>query len=144
MGSQAVINKAAGEITNLHKVEALEDAAVRDLELLDDLPFVNHFSEGLYCRELPIPAGVFLTGKVHKQDHLAMLIKGEIAIVNGDDTVHLKAPVIIPSKAGVKRAILAITDSIFITVHATTLTDVEEIEKAVVEEPREHIREALK
>ena len=136
------INNRSGEIVSQSKVEAFEDALATLPPV--DLPHSNHFSQGLYCREMPIPAGVALTGKVHKQDHLAMLIKGTIKITTGGDSETLTAPAIVPSKAGVKRAIFAVTDAIFITVHATELTDVDEIETAMVEEPRPHITEARK
>ena len=133
-----LVNKAAGEIADRSKVEALEDAIVQYLEPQEPETF-HHFSQGLYCREMRMPKGMVLTGKVHKQDHIAMLTNGRVAITTGGDQQILNSPVIIPSKAGVKRAILALEDAVFITVHATELTDIDEIEAALVEEPRPHI-----
>jgi len=38
-----------------------------------ELKVVHHFSKGVYARELHIPAGVILTGEIHKFKNLNIL-----------------------------------------------------------------------
>jgi hypothetical protein len=102
------------------------------------------FSDGLYVRSMHIPAGTALTGKVHKRDHVNFLMKGTIRVLTDDGMKLLKAPQIIPSKKGIKRAGFALTDVTWTTVHATAATDVETAEAELVEEGRPHILELLK
>jgi hypothetical protein len=50
------------------KVEALEDEIAKLPQV--DCPVRHYFAPGLYAREMTIPAGVTLTGAVHKTEHL--------------------------------------------------------------------------
>ena len=45
---------------------------------------------------------------------------------------HLKAPLSMISKAGTKRIVYALEDTVWITVHATNETDLEKIEEVVI------------
>ncbi len=93
----------------------------------------HHFSKGLYCRELLIPKDCTLVGKVHKHEHMCMLIKGEMTIISGQGRQVIKAPAIFVSHPGVKRAGYAHEDSVFVTVHNTDLKDLAQIEAELVE-----------
>lgn len=80
---------------------------------------IRHFhANGVYCREMTMPKDVFLTGAIHKHEHICILSLGEIEVFDEHEGLRtLKAPCIWTSKAGVKRAIRAITDSIMINCH---------------------------
>lgn len=105
---------------------------------------VNHyFSDGLYTRELIIPKDAVLTGHVHKRAHMNFLMKGEILINDGKDSYHLKAPAIIPSEAGARRAGIALTDCIWVTTHSCSSTNVKDAEAELVEPMRESIKVKL-
>ncbi len=98
-----------------------------------ELPPVHHFAPGVYVRELAIPADTFVVGKLHRHDHIVMLIQGEATILTPDGVIsHLKAPAIWLSKAGVKRALKTHSDAIFVTVHPTNETDLDAIEADVI------------
>jgi hypothetical protein len=88
-----------------------------------DCPVTHHFAPGVYMRELLIPQGVLLTGAVHKTAHMSVLSKGHIFILNGEDRLELVAPATVLSPAGVKRAIYAVEESVWMTIHATDETD---------------------
>lgn len=78
---------------------------------------VHRFAPGMYMRELTVPAGTVLVGKIHRHDHFLMVMSG-VAIVKsefGDDVVY--PGYIATSRAGVKRVVLAVTDTRFITIH---------------------------
>jgi quercetin dioxygenase-like cupin family protein len=112
-------------------VEALQAAM---LELPQYEPPTEHvFHGGMYCRQVKIPAGCTIVGKKHKQDHLFMIVSGEVCIVDDGQTQTLVAPAVLKSKIGVKRAIHAVTDTVFLTVHATEAVDVEQAEELLVE-----------
>lgn len=96
-----------------------------------DIPPQHHFAEGLYARQIDIPADTLLTGRAHKFGHLNVLAKGVIAVSTDEGMRLLEAPAVIHGKAGVKRVGYAVTDCTWITFHATPLTDVEELESTL-------------
>lgn len=84
-----------------------------------EMPLVHHFAEGLYARELMIPAGTIIVGKVHKFEHLNFLMKGDITVWTDTGMKRLQAPCILKSMPGVKRVGLTHEDTIWVTVHVT-------------------------
>ena len=88
-----------------------------------DCPITHHFAPGVYMREMFAPAGVLLTGAVHKTEHLSVLTKGRVFVLNGEDRLEIVAPATVLSPKGVKRAIYAVEDSVWMTIHATNETD---------------------
>ena len=98
-----------------------------------ELQTEHYFSGGMYCRKLTIPAGTLIVGKVHKKDHFFLCAKGEIIAWSEGGMKHLYAGDIICSKPGTKRVILAVTDAIVITFHKTNKTNLDKIEKELIE-----------
>lgn len=96
------------------KLERL-DAAVLAQEQVD-MPVKHHFSHGVYARELFIPKGTVLTGRIHKRSQINILAKGEISVLTEHGIERLKAPATIVSPPGTKRAGYAHEDTIWITV----------------------------
>lgn len=92
-----------------------------------ECPLVHHFAPGVYMRQITIPAGVLLTGAVHKTEHLSVLSKGHVFILNGEDRMELIAPATVLSPKGVKRAIYAVEESVWMTIHATNETDTDKL-----------------
>ena len=95
----------------------------------------NHYNvAGLYAREIHIPAGTVLTGKVHKAEHLNIVSKGEIIVWTEAGMKRIKAPFVLPSFPGAKRVGLAIVDTTWVTIHATDKTDLAELEAELIED----------
>ncbi len=96
----------------------------------DDFNTKHHFSPGVYMRELFIPAGIALTGRIHTGEHMNILSKGKITVWTEDGMKTLTAPAVIRSKALMKRVGYAHEDSIWITVHPnpTNETDIKKVE----------------
>jgi quercetin dioxygenase-like cupin family protein len=120
-----------GEVAELSNVKRLQ-------ELMAKMPQVqletrHYFADGMYCREVPRPAGTVIVGKVHKREHFYMVTKGRVAVVVGNESKEYVAPCIIVSKPGTKRAVYAIEDSVCLTVHRTNLVDLDEIEAELLE-----------
>lgn len=88
----------------------------------------HHLSYGLYGRELFIPKGTLLTGEMHKYPQMNVLLKGDLAVLVNNEIIRILAPQIICSPAGTKRIGYAYADTIWLTIHATELTDLDEIE----------------
>lgn len=113
-------------------VLALE-AAARELPQAE-LPTSHYFADGMYCRVVERAAGVLIVGKVHKREHFYMVVKGSVAVVqDGAERKVYHAPSIIVSRVGTKRAVLALEDSVCLTVHRTDKTDLAEIEAELIE-----------
>ena len=93
----------------------------------------HHFSDGLYARELFIPAGVCLVGALHKTRHLYSIVKGHCLATSQYGSEEIQAPYLGETVPGTKRVIYAVTDCVWITYHPTDLTDIDEIEAALVE-----------
>lgn len=99
-----------------------------------DLRETHHFADGIYGRELFIPAGTVLTGKIHRHSTLNILLQGRIKVTHADGAVReLEAPVVFVSPPGCKKVGLALEDTIWINVHPTRLTDLAAIESKFIE-----------
>ena len=44
-------------------------------------PLNHYFSDGIYVREITIPAGMVIVGKIHKHRHPNFLIKGKVMVI---------------------------------------------------------------
>lgn len=98
-----------------------------------EMPVTEYFSHGVYARELFIPAGTALTGKVHKFDNLNILLEGEIAVLTADGTVKRLGPGFVEvAPPGMKRVAVAVTDTRWMTVHGTHERDTAKIEAEFV------------
>lgn len=95
---------------------------------------INHYitDSGLYARELFIPKGTVITGKVKKHQHVGVLSQGFVTSVTDTGVKHIKAPYTMISMADTKRIVIAHEDTIWTTIHATKETDLDKIEEDLV------------
>lgn len=93
-----------------------------------EIPVRHYFSDGVYAREIRIPAGTLLTGKIHKRENLNILSAGEISVLTEAGMQRIKAPFTVVSPPGTKRIAYAHTDCVWTTVHGTHETDLDKIE----------------
>ena len=108
------------------------ELALSQKELHEKNPVKHSFADGCYIREIFNPAGELLVTKIHKKEHPFFLMKGKMSILTEDGVKHVQAPHHGITKPGTKRIIYTHTDCVFVTVHATNKTDVDEIEKEVI------------
>lgn len=120
------------DLTTPDRVRELENA-VRDMPQLD-VETLHFFADGMYARSAARAAGSLIIGKVHRKEHFYIITKGSVAVTggNGPAVTHHAGDVIV-SKPGTKRAVLALEDSICMTVHRTDKTDLDDIEAELVE-----------
>jgi hypothetical protein len=100
-----------------------------------DCPLTHTFAPGMYSREIFLPAGTFIVGKIHKHAHLNIVTKGRVTVVTefGRREIHVTAgPITFTSDAGSKRALYVHEDAIWITIHAVQSTDLAEIEREII------------
>jgi hypothetical protein len=76
-----------------------------------ELPIMHDFIDGVYARSMFIPAGTYLTGAIHSKDCFTVIRYGDIEILTEYGMKQFKAGDMIVSKAGIKRAGHAITDT---------------------------------
>jgi hypothetical protein len=130
-----LINSCSKEVHPYSKdqILALEEAIK---ELPDQVDLEKHtkhyFAPGIYTRELFIPEGTVLTGKIHRHEIMNVLVSGVIQVTTNDGIELLEGPMIFNSKAGTKKAAFTRTDVIWLNIHPTKLTDLEEIEREFI------------
>jgi hypothetical protein len=102
-------------------------------------PLKHTFSDGIYVREIFIPAGTYLVGKIHKHEHPNFLLSGTVEVVTEAGRESLTGPLSIMSPAGTKRALYAVTDLVWVTVHhnPTNTQNVSVLEKDIIAESYE-------
>lgn len=95
-------------------------------------PVTHHFAPGLYAREIWLPKGVMVVGKIHKHSHINTISVGHVLVVTEFGQHELKGPHTFVSEAGAKRAVVALEDTIWTTYHPTEETEVEKIEEEII------------
>ena len=94
-----------------------------------ELPTDHYFADGMYARVVFRPAGTLIIGKVHRKEHFYIVAKGCVQV--GKETYP--AGTVLVSQPGTKRAVLALEDSICMTVHRTKKRNLDKIEAQMVE-----------
>lgn len=94
----------------------------------------HFFAPGVYGRKMTIKAGMCIVGKIHKHAHLNVITKGVIKVVTEFSEDVYTGPKIWVSEPGIKRAVYAIEDTEWLTIHhnASDETDIREIEREVI------------
>lgn len=94
---------------------------------------VDHvFAPGLYARQIQMPAGALVVGKIHKHAHVNTISKGRCIVATEFGYEELVAPHTFVSKPGTKRAVYVLEDTVWTTYHPTEETDLVAIEDHVI------------
>lgn len=93
------------------------EEALKQLQQVE-LPLFNDFCKGIYARTILIPAGTALTGAVHKDECFFLVRNGCIIITTDDKPIKAESGFMSKSKAGTKRAGIALVDTLVTTFHA--------------------------
>ena len=101
----------------------------------ENCPLKHYFSDGIYVREITIPAGMVIVGKIHKHRHPNFLLKGKVMVITeqkGEEMIE--GPCFMMSEGGTKRALYAVTDLVWTTIHhnPTNTQDLNKIEDIVI------------
>lgn len=107
--------------TMLDAADARERIARLESELAKlpqlDAPLRHIFVDGVYARELFIPAGTCAVGKIHKLNHLSTVL-GDISVLTAEgERFRIRHGEFFASPAGTKRAVYAHADTWWTTFH---------------------------
>jgi len=72
-----------------------------------------------YAREMLIPKGTVIIGKIHRHQHLNFISKGRAVVFTEFGKKVLEAPCTFISEVGLKRAVYAEEDTLWTTIHIT-------------------------
>lgn len=117
------------------KVQIIEAEMFKHEQI--DIPVKHYFSQGVYAREITIPAGTMLTGKIHKYEQLNILSSGEISVMTEEGMKRVSAPFTVVSPPGTKRIAFAHTECVWTTIHGTEERDLEKIEAHFIAQTQE-------
>lgn len=110
----------------------LEDAC-RDMPQVD-CPLNHYYAPGLYAREIFIPAGTVVVGKIHRHAHMNVISHGIVTVVTEFGRTRMAAPFTFVSEPGTKRSLVAETDIVWTTIHSNPneLTDHDALEAEII------------
>lgn len=135
MNAVAVAETGGRVITRSHVAHLVRELAKVPQT---DCPVKHHFAPGVYLREIFMPAGTVVIGKIHKTEHFNIIERGRCAIRHDDGRVEvLEAPLTFVSRAGVQKVLYIIEDTVWKTIHVTPETDLKQLELGLIEPPPE-------
>ena len=131
-------------LTNTVDIEKLEGALLQEEQV--ECPLVHRFSDGVYLREITMPAGSVIVGHRHTTTHMNIISKGSCIILDQDtgDTITVEAPCTFESSAGIRKTLYIIEECVWTTVHVTTETDISKLERTLVEQSDTFIKHKRK
>jgi hypothetical protein len=105
-------------------------------DALKDCLLTHHFSPvdekygcGTYAREMFIPKDTLVIGKIHRHQHLNFIMRGKVSVATEFGKKYFVAPCIFVSEIGLKRAVYAEEDTIWVTIHLTKNANEESLAK---------------
>ena len=128
----ALIEKSKQEPGSIREKLYCLQSAIGDLPEVE-MPLQHLFAPGVYIRTIFIPKNCVLVGKIHKHAHANILSQGSVMVMTeGGGIEYLSGPKQMVSLPGTKRAVHALTDVVWTTIHPTNSTDLAEIEDQVI------------
>jgi hypothetical protein len=126
---QVIEDKTMGQ-----KIDELESMIIDNFALAD-CPLVHRFTEGLYVREIFMPAGSLITSKIHKTQHQYFILKGAVSVwIDEGVEQYLEAPYIGVTEPGTRRVLYVWEDCIWATSHPNPDNEnLEQIEERIIE-----------
>lgn len=102
---------------------------------LANCPVTHRFTEGLYSREIFMPAGSLIVSKIHLTEHQYMVSWGKVSVWTDEDKeIIIEAPYTDSTKPGTRRVLFCHTDVLWTTFHPNPDNEnVEEIEERIIE-----------
>lgn len=99
-----------------------------------ECPLKHLFAPGVYIREIWMPAGSIVIGKIHKTEHFNIVQKGRVSVFSPDRQREIiEGPITFLSAPGIQKVLYIHEDTVWSTVHVTDDRDLERLEKALIE-----------
>jgi hypothetical protein len=123
--------------------DGVEAALAKEVQL--DLPVTHRFTPGLYIREIFMPASIppietVVTSRIHLTEHPFVISKGKLRVWHEETGwVLIEAHYTGITKAGTRRILVIIEDTIWTTFHVTNETDPDRILDQITLEHFDHL-----
>jgi hypothetical protein len=86
----------------------------------------HFFAPGVYVRQVTMPRGAAIVGKIHATEHVVTVLSGRvISFTEFEGQREIAGPVTFVTPAGTKRALYVLEECIWQTVHPTTLAGID-------------------
>lgn len=124
---------APAQLERRQRIHTLQAALVREVPGSEVGPDLLHLvSDGVYFRQIVIPAGLVVVSKRHAREHICTISQGSATVFTEDGVTLIQAPYSFVSPAGSKRVLLVHEEITWATVHRTKFTKIEDIEKDII------------
>lgn len=125
-------------------VKKLEECMMEMPDKIDipvDTPCRHFFCDKLYAREIFMPAGTVIIGKIHAKEHISIVSQGYAIVASEQGSQEIRAPMTWISLPNTKRVVYVIEDMIWTTLHPneSNTQDLAELEADLI--TKSHILE---
>lgn len=125
-----VLDKTAPQEIDMIRSVHQEIAALPPTEA----PVMNVFTPGLMTRRIFMEAGSRHLSKVHKSKHQFVILQGAALVShNGEKPILMVAPYHGITEPGTWRELFIVMDCVWLTMHPTDKSTVEEVEADIIE-----------
>lgn len=97
------------------------------------MKIIHRFGGGVYVKETHFEAGEFGEKHTHDFDHLSYLVSGTARLRVDEEIQILTGPMAVNVQAGKAHRVLALTDIVWLCVHATACTDPDQVDEKIME-----------
>jgi hypothetical protein len=126
-----IVNVGKQALQSLLNIEKAEKEMLKFPQ--EQCSVVHHFGPNICVREVSIPAGTLAIGHKQKFDHLNIMLRGKVMVLDDHgNTQTLTAPMIFVGKPGRKIGYI-LEDMVWQNVYSTELTDVNDVENFFIE-----------
>lgn len=110
---------------HITKLKQSMESAINSKEMQQvEFPLEHYFTPTQYARRIFVPADHTVITAVHKSEHVTIALKGHCVVVDElGDRHDVIAPAVFITKPGTQRAVYAVTDTEWLTVHTYTDED---------------------
>lgn len=133
------VDDKAGRLAARSKIDAFEQAMKAhfgsergEMDEINDNGLREYFLDGMYFRELFIPAGVAIVSKLWNRERMWVIASGEVTFTTELGTQRVQGPITMPAPFGSKVALYAHEDTTWLAVARTNATCSEEVEDELV------------
>jgi len=103
------------------KILRMEDFLLAQPQV--EIPLNHYINNGIYYREITIPAGAFCTGSIYSEAHIHFLLRGDMTVLTEVGLKRICGPQTFVSPPGMKRAGYAHEETVWAAVFRTDETD---------------------
>lgn len=99
-------------------IDELEAAIIQESDFLIEGPLIHRFTDGMYIREIYMPAGSLWTSRIHRTEHPFVVSLGKASVsIDAKEWEEIAAPYTGITKRGTRRILYIIEDCIWTTFH---------------------------